>query len=139
MLRLVLRFALGGFFLWSGVVKLGDLTSFVDTVGNYQIVDRPWDAIFGYFVPWFEIVVGLAIMSGVGLKGGLLCLMGMLLGFSVAIAWVWSEGLNINCGCYGTSDEPTNYPLHLFYNFLFFCTAAGLFWTSLRGPARSPA
>ncbi|MDA7518768.1 DoxX family protein [bacterium] len=133
---LILRIALGAFFIWSGAVKLADLSSFVDTVGNYQIVDRPWDAVFGYFVPWFEIVAGFAIVTGFGLKGGLVSLMGMLLGFSIAIAWVWSEGLNINCGCYGKSDEPTNYGLHIIYNALLFLTAAGLFWTSLRGGAK---
>ena len=136
---LILRVALGGFFIWSGAVKLADLDSFVDTVGNYQIVDRPWDAYFGYFVPWFEVVAGLAVVTGLGIRAGLLSLMGMLVGFSVAIAWVWSEGLNINCGCFGKSDEPTNYGRHLFYNVLLICTGAGLFWTSLLSRSKKAA
>ena len=136
---LILRIALGGFFIWSGAIKLDDLDSFVDTVGNFQIVDRPWDAYFGYFVPWFEIVIGFAIVTGLALRAGLISLIAMLLGFSAAIAWVWSEGLNINCGCFGKSDEPTNYGLSLIRNALLICTAAGLFWTSLLSPSKKAA
>jgi putative oxidoreductase len=136
---LILRVALGGFFIYSGAQKLMDLSDFVDTIGNYQIVDRPWDAVFGYFVPWLEIVTGFAIVTGFCFRSGLAILMAMLLGFSIAIAWVWSQGLNINCGCYGTSDEPTNYPMHIAINVGLILITAGLFWTSLRRSAKTPA
>jgi len=111
-----LQAVLGAFFIWSGITKLPDLSGFTQTVANYQLVDRPWDAVAAYFVPWVEIIAGLALVTGILVKGGLLILLTMLIGFSAAIAWVWSQGLNINCGCYGASDEPTNYPVHLAIN-----------------------
>jgi len=113
----ILRIGLGMFFVWSGVVKLQDLQAFTEAVGNYQIVGEPWDAIIAYLLPWVEIFAGLAVASGFGKSGGLVILLGMLIVFNVAIAWVWSKGLNINCGCYGKDSEPTNYPLKLAANF----------------------
>lgn len=132
----MLSLALGGFFVWSGVVKLMDLGAFVETVGNYQMVERPWDARVGYFLPWLEVFAGLAVILGVGRRGGLLVIMGMLVFFSGAIAWVWHQGLNINCGCFGKSEEPTNYGLHLRANFGLLVVAVGLFWTRVRQMSR---
>jgi uncharacterized membrane protein YphA (DoxX/SURF4 family) len=126
---IVLRILLGGFFLWSGAMKLLDLKSFVETVANYHLLDRPYDAYLAYFVPCLEMIVGAALLSGVFLNGGVLLYGLMILGFSTAIAWVWYQGLNINCGCFGKSDKPTNYPLHLAINAGLFLAVAGLFWT----------
>lgn len=112
----ILRIGLGVFFVWSGVVKLQDLQAFTEAVGNFQIVGEPWDAVIAYFLPWVEIFAGLAVASGFGKSGGLVIIMAMLIVFNVAIAWVWSKGLNINCGCYGKDSEPTNYPLKLAAN-----------------------
>ncbi len=135
---LILRVALCGFFICSGTTKLMDLRDFVDFVGNYQIVDRSLDAIFDYFVSWLEVVLGFAIATGIYFRSGLVITIVMLLGFSIAIAWVWSQGLNINCGCHGKSDEPTNYPLSIARNLGLITLAAGLFWTNLGRPAKTP-
>ena len=134
---LILRILLAGFFIWSGVVKLVDLKAFVETVANYQLLDRPLDAYVGYFVPWLEVFVGLAVLSGIFLRAGLFLYGGMLLCFSAAIIWVWSQGLNINCGCFGKSDEPTNYPLHLVLNGGLFLAVVWVFWTLSRGDVKT--
>jgi putative oxidoreductase len=123
-LEWILRIGLGIFFVWSGVVKLQDLQAFTGAVGNFQIVGEPWDAVVAYSLPWVEIFAGLAVVSGFGKLGGLVMILGMLLVFNVAIAWVWSKGLNINCGCYGKDSEPTNYPLKLAANFGLILVAA---------------
>ncbi|YCM46367.1 MauE/DoxX family redox-associated membrane protein [Verrucomicrobiaceae bacterium 227] len=113
----ILRMGLGAFFIWSGILKLQDLQAFTESVGNFQIVGEPTDAVVAYLLPWVEIFAGLSVVSGIGKAGGLVIILGMLLVFNVAIAWVWSQGLNINCGCYGKGSEPTNYPLKLVANF----------------------
>lgn len=120
----ILRIGLGVFFVWSGVVKIQDLQAFTEAVGNFQIVGEPWDAVIAYSLPWVEIFAGLAVASGFGKSGGLVIIIGMLVVFNVAIAWVWSKGLNINCGCYGKDSEPTNYPLKLAANFGLILVAA---------------
>ena len=128
-LSLVLRLLLGGFLIFMGAKKLFALGGFVESVANYQMLDRPHDAYVAYFVPWVEVVTGLAIATGVFLRGGLLVSILMMIGFTTAIIVVWNQGLNINCGCFGVSDEPSNYPLVVTRNVLLFLVSVGLFWT----------
>ncbi len=139
LILVLLRAALGLFFIWSGFVKLQDLSDFTQTVANYQLLSRPWDAVAAYFVPWFEIVVGLALVTGVLAKAGLTLTLLMMIGFTSAIGWVWSQGLNINCGCYGASDEPTNYPVHLAINCGLIALTAALIYFSCKQQSRDQA
>jgi uncharacterized membrane protein YphA (DoxX/SURF4 family) len=116
---LVLRVLLGLFFLYSGGIKIFvvGLSDFVDAVGNYQIVGAPWDAVVGYVLPWIEIASGLALVTGVASRGAALIVIGMILFFNGALALAWSSGLEINCGCHGQSDDPTNYLVKILQNF----------------------
>ena len=138
---LVLRVLLGLFFLYSGGVKIFvvGLSDFVDSVGNYQIVFSPWDAVVGYVLPWVEIVAGLALVLGLAVRGGALVVMGMILMFNVALAMAWSAGLEINCGCHSKSDEPTNYLLKILSNFGLFAVAVVSLWGFSRSPKKSEA
>ena len=124
LLFLTLRVALGTFFVWSGGSKAADFESFVGSVENFQLEheDRlgEWvqskfaedlaDVVIAYGLPWFEIFAGLAVISGVGLAGGLTLLGGMLVSFNLALWSAWNRGIkDLKCGCHGASDDPTNY------------------------------
>lgn len=138
-LPLILRLLLGGFLIFMGVKKLLALEGFVESVANYQMLDRPYDAYVAYFVPWVEVLTGLAIATGIFLRGGLLVSVLMMIGFTTAIIVVWNQGLNINCGCFGVSDEPSNYPLVVTRNVLLLFVSGGLFWTAGRRERRVAA
>jgi len=116
---LILRVLLGVFFLYSGGIKIFvvGLSDFVDSVGNYQIVGAPWDAVVGYVLPWIEIASGLALVTGVASRGAALMVIGMILFFNGALAMAWVSGLEINCGCHAKSDAPTNYLVKILLNF----------------------
>lgn len=127
----VLRIGLCVFFFWSGWVKLADLGAFTESVGNYQFpfLAAPVDAVIAYSLPWVEIFAAVALLTPWGKLGGLLSISAMLVVFSVAIAVVWSQGLNINCGCFGKDGEPTNYPLKIASNVILFGISVFLmFW-----------
>lgn len=138
-LPLILRLSLGGFLIFMGVKKLLALEGFVESVANYQMLNRPHDAYLAYFLPWVEVFTGLAIVSGFLLRGGLIVSMLMMIGFTTAVIVVWNQGLNINCGCFGNSDEPSNYPLVVTRNVLLLIVSAGLFWTAGRSERRVAA
>lgn len=106
----VWRMFLGAFFVWSGIVKLLDLSAFTEAVANYQMIPRPYDAWVAYLLPWAEVFAGMALLVGFFVDGALLCVAGMMLVFVGALSYAWSQGLNINCGCFGASDDPVNYP-----------------------------
>ena len=139
---LVLRVLLGLFFLYSGGIKIFvvGLSDFVDAVGNYQIVEAPWDAVVGYVLPWIEIVSGLALVTGVASRGAALMVVGMILFFNGALAMAWSSGLEINCGCHGQSDDPTNYLVKILLNFGLLAAAVVTLVSEFRnrGPHAGP-
>lgn len=113
---LVLRVALGLFFLYAGGEKLFRLDDFVQDVANYRIVYPPVDGLVGYVLPWVELFTGLALVFGVICRGALLSVIVLSIVFMVGIGSAWFRGLSINCGCFGASDAPTNYPGHLLLN-----------------------
>lgn len=129
----VLRIALGLFFLVVGIIKLRDLDAFTEDIFNYQILFPPYDGYAAYLVAWLEVIAGIAVIIGwQGAKGGLLLIGGMLLSFIIALSIAAAKGLNINCGCFGSSDEPTNFPLHIGMNVALLALAGFLFWSQLR-------
>jgi len=124
-----LRIGLAGFFVWSGVVKLMDLSGFTEAVGNYQLhwevtskgegrnfFEAPMDAYIAYSLPWFEILAGVALLTRFGKLAGVVVIVVMLISFNWALGDAWGRGLEINCGCFGKSDNPTNYGLKIFVN-----------------------
>lgn len=128
-LFLLLRLGLGIFFLIFGLKKVADLDTFTEAVFNYQILFPPYDGYAAYFVAWLEVVAGLVILPGRwGTRGGLVAIGGMLIAFITALSIAAAKGLNINCGCFGPSDEPTNYPVHITLNCVLFAITVLLFW-----------
>jgi uncharacterized membrane protein YphA (DoxX/SURF4 family) len=100
---LVLRIALGAWFVYSGVEKvfIGGLERFLHDISNYKIVGEPLDAIAAYTVPWFEIVAGLCLIAGILRRAAVLTIAALVCVFSICIGWAWFHQLNISCGCRG--------------------------------------
>jgi uncharacterized membrane protein YphA (DoxX/SURF4 family) len=148
-LEWILRISLGGFFIWSGGMKLLDLGDFTESVGNFQLpmesrlpgnledsFAAPADAYVAYSLPWFEILAGLAVVSGVAISGGLVILAGMLLSFNLALWSAWNRGIvDLKCGCHGASDTPTDFSMKIASNFGLVAVVAlifGLIWYQRR-------
>ncbi len=51
-----------------GVSKLPDLASFADTVVSYKVLPESLAVPFGYALPGIEVIIGLCLMLGLGLK-----------------------------------------------------------------------
>lgn len=135
---LVLRVGLGLFFFVVGLIKLRDLDAFTEDIFNYQILFPPYDGYAAYLVAWLEVVAGLAVIIGLrGLLGGLVLIAGMLTAFITALSIAAAKGLNINCGCFGSSDEPTNFPLHIGMNVALLLLTFFLIWSCSRKDHKS--
>ena len=70
---LALRWLLGLFFLAAGLSKVGAPMQTLAAVYSYQIVlpDGLASAI-AYTLPWVEIILGLALLSGASLRANIL-------------------------------------------------------------------
>lgn len=135
---LLLRVGLGLFFLVVGLIKVRDLNAFTEDVFNYQILFPPYDGYAAYLVAWLEVIAGLVVIIGLrGLLGGLTLIAGMFTTFIIALSIAAAKGLNINCGCFGSSDEPTNFPLHIGMNAALLLLTLFLFWSYSRKGSKS--
>ncbi len=110
------RVILGGVFIWAGLAKLIDLDAFVSSVSNFEIApfnSVPWDMWLGYMLPVFELTIGSCLILGVLLRGAIVSVTLMSLGFLAAIISVHMRGLNIECGCFGKALTFDNYYTHI--------------------------
>lgn len=137
-----LRIFLAAFFLWSGYVKLEDLSAFTESVGNFQFhwdvtwdgktwnfFEAPADAIIAYTVPWFEIFAAVALLIPYSKVGGAVILMVMLICFNIALGYAWNLGItDLDCGCHGASDTPTDFPLKIAYNIGLMYAVGVILW-----------
>ncbi len=145
-----LRILVGGFFIWSGGMKLPDLAAFTESVGNFQFpleeripgefeefFEAPGDAYVAYSLPWLELVAGLAVLSGFGKAAGLAILGGLLASFNLALWSAWDRGItDLKCGCHGVSEEPTDFGMKIATNFGWIALIGVIFFLMWRQRGR---
>ena len=102
--RYLLRVLLGLVFVWAALAKIGDLAGFAREIHNYRAVPLSAENVLAMTIPWIELVAGLALFLNVFPRGATLTLGGLLLVFFVLILSAIVRGLDIECGCFGTSD-----------------------------------
>lgn len=100
-----LRLILAAVFLFAAPGKLADPTSFARDIDNYRMIP---DALIGplaLMIPPAEIVIGLALVSGVWARGAALVSSAMLVGFAVGMVQAIVRGIDLDCGCFGALAE----------------------------------
>jgi uncharacterized membrane protein YphA (DoxX/SURF4 family) len=55
-------------------------------------------------LPWLELVLGVLLIIGTGVRWAGLAISGLLVMFMIALAHAAFGGLEINCGCFGTGS-----------------------------------
>lgn len=103
----------GGIFIYAGVVKVLDPVQFANDIDNYKIL--PWTIAAGlaFYLPWLEILCGLALILRRLYFGGLSILTALVVVFLVATIAAKARGLDITCGCFGHASQNWNFPAHL--------------------------
>ena len=110
---LILRLLIGSVFCLAAVLKIMDPAAFQQEILAYQMVNYPVSFIMAYWLPVFELAIGVGILFKIAYKTGLLLSLSSLVLFSVALAWTWFQGLNIDCGCFGKIDFVHGQPMAL--------------------------
>lgn len=95
----LLRLVLGFMFLSSGAIKLENPEAFAEAISNYQILPHALINIFAIVVPGMEAIAGLAVLTGILLRGGALLLVLLLIVFTSAVGLSMLNGIDISCGC----------------------------------------
>jgi putative oxidoreductase len=85
---LVARLLLGCLFIYMGALKVAHPIEFLKQVRLYHMMpeDPPYFlTVTAITLPWVEIVTGIALILGIGLRGSALLMVGMLAVFTPAI------------------------------------------------------
>ncbi len=108
------RLVVGGVWLWAGLLKLTDPAASVEAVRAYELLPASLVEPVGYLLPPLEVVIGLALVVGLMVRGSALLSAVLLLAFVIGISSAWARGLSIDCGCFGDGgadpDAASQYP-----------------------------
>jgi putative oxidoreductase len=124
----MLRLLFGGLFLFSGALKAIDPGEFLLNIRSFQMLEDPWAAMLAVGLPWLEIFGGAALVLGSLVRGALLVFITSIIVFVVALAQAWSRGLDVTCGCFGRSENQTNFPQQFAFDLALLAIAGFLWW-----------
>ena len=102
-LLLLFRIFLGLLFIYAGIEKISDPAGFSNAIYNYKLLPFSLVNFFAITLPWIELSAGLLLLFGVYVKENSSIIAALLIIFFIAIAISLARGLNIECGCFGTS------------------------------------
>jgi hypothetical protein len=99
------RLALGGIFLYAGLIKAQDVVAFAGSVANYQILSYQLNYLVAAGLPYVEMAAGLLLIVNRQVRPSALLVGGMNLVFMAALVSVIVRGLDIDCGCFRPGGE----------------------------------
>jgi len=107
-LSLALRLFLGAVFVYAAYLKLKDpWVVFAMSIDSYKLLPEWGVLAVAKTLPWFELGLGLLLISGYGLRwSGLVTTLQLLAFFSVMLR-SYLMGLEIDCGCFGPGEALT--------------------------------
>jgi putative oxidoreductase len=113
---LVWRFAdliVGGVFIYAGAIKALDPIRFANDIDNYKILPWAISLRLAFYLPWLEILCGIALIARRLYFGGLSILTALVCIFIVATVSAKIRGLDITCGCFGHASKNWSFTMHL--------------------------
>jgi uncharacterized membrane protein YphA (DoxX/SURF4 family) len=101
--------ALGGLFVYAGVVKVLDPLDFAQNIRNYRLVGQSLSFIAAAVLPWLEILAGVALAAGIWKRASALIISGLLVFFIVLTLVTIARGLDVECGCFGALSRKSGF------------------------------
>src|ERR1700680_4410967 len=104
---------IGGVFIYAGAIKALDPIGFANDIDNYKILPWAVGVRLAFYLPWLEILCGLALIARRLYLGGLSILTALTSIFIVATVAAKVRGLDITCGCFGHASKNWSFSTHL--------------------------
>jgi putative oxidoreductase len=117
---------IGGAFIYAGTIKALDPIGFATDIDNYKILAWPVGVGLAFYLPWLEILCGLALVFRVLYRGGLSILNALVLVFIAATVAAKARGLDISCGCFGHVSKNWSFTGHLLVDLAILVALAAL-------------
>ena len=124
---------IGGVFIYAGVIKALDPIVFANDIDNYKILPWAIGVRLAFYLPWLEILCGLALIARRLYLGGLSILTALISVFIVATVAAKVRGLDITCGCFGHASKNWGFTTHLALDLVLL---GGLLFLVRKSPGR---
>ncbi|GAB4011481.1 MauE/DoxX family redox-associated membrane protein [Nocardioides ultimimeridianus] len=126
------RLVVGGVWLVAGALKVATPSESIHAVQAYDLLPYSVAESVGVGLPAIELVVGLALVAGVLVRGAAVISALLLVAYIVAIASVWARGMTIDCGCFGGGgadpDAASAYPWEIARDIALLLASLLLVW-----------
>jgi len=130
----ILGFLVGSVFIFAGLTKIVGLQpfhwldpmEFARDIDNYKML--PWTISVGLalYLPWLEVICGLALIFRRWYSGALAILFTLLLVFIGASIVAKTRGIDVSCGCFGHLSNQLSFAWHLALDFAIVAAVAAL-------------
>jgi putative oxidoreductase len=127
---LFLAVILGALFVYAGVVKALEPVRFAGDIENYHLLPWPVGVRLAFYLPWLEILCGLALIVRRLYSGALVLVLVLMLVFIGATISAKARGLDISCGCFGHVSDQLSFAWHLGLDFAILAGLGALFLQS---------
>jgi uncharacterized membrane protein YphA (DoxX/SURF4 family) len=102
-LLIVGRLGIAVIFLYAGIAKVREpWLQFAVSIETFKIVPESWLEPLARYLPWCEIALGIALVSGMLARWFSLIATGMLTWFLFIGIRAVAKGLTVDCGCFGS-------------------------------------
>jgi hypothetical protein len=117
MLCRIVALIVGGIFIYAGVIKAVDPLRFAIDIDNYKMLPWAIGVRLAFYLPWLELVCGLALILRFFYRGGLFILTALTFTFIAASIIAKVRGLDITCGCFGHTSMNWSFTTHFALDF----------------------
>jgi putative oxidoreductase len=104
---------IGGIFIYAGALKAWDPVKFANDIQNFRILSWPVGVRLAFYLPWVEIVAGLALFIGWMRSGAVAILTSLTAIFIVATVSAHARGIDLECGCFGAASKNWSFASHM--------------------------
>jgi putative oxidoreductase len=106
---LLSRIVLGGVFLVAGASKVLDPGALAASIRTYELPLPEWFvSLSAHALPFLEILLGLYLLAGLFTRLSAWATNGLMILFILALLQGAMRGLQIDCGCFGSSTRESN-------------------------------
>jgi hypothetical protein len=130
----VVGLLVGAVFVFAGLSKIVDLQplrfldpmDFARDIDNYKILPWAISVRLAFYLPWLEMICGLALIFRRLYSGALALLLALLLVFIGASIAAKARGIDIRCGCFGHVSDQLSFAWHMVLDFAIFAAVVAL-------------
>ena len=101
---LVAQVAIALVFVAAALGKISDPAAFAKQIHYFRLVPSGLENTVAIMLPWIELVAALALLLRASPRSGAFVTAGLMVLFVAVVAAALARGLDIECGCFGTSD-----------------------------------